>query len=211
MRNWQEKLFGKDKNNDEFLQSLKIDFFKDRIFAITPNGDVIDLPAESTPVDFAYNIHTEIGNSCVGAKVNDSIVTLDYKLKSGDVVEILTQKNKKPSEGWLKFVKTSIAREHIKSAVKGKDAGLMGEKPKAAELKVIVESRLGIIKDISSIISRSHINILNFETSAHPDNKFTINKVEIFIADKQKIEKLILKIRNVKGVKEVGSKLIKKQ
>ena len=114
LRAWQKEL----PDSKEFLKALKIDFFKDRIFAITPKGEVVDLPLGATPVDFAYAIHSQIGNQCVGAKVNDKIVPLSYKLQSGDLVKILTQKNKKPSESWLKFVKTTTARVYIKKALR---------------------------------------------------------------------------------------------
>ncbi len=93
-------------NPEDFLQSLKIDFFNDRILALTPTGEVIDLPAGATPVDFAYQIHSAIGNASTAAKVNGKIFPLHGELKSGDVVEIITQKNKSPSESWLDFVKT---------------------------------------------------------------------------------------------------------
>lgn len=116
LRNWQN--FSSD--SEEFLHSLKIDFFKDRIFVITPRGEVVDLPAGSTPVDFAYTIHSELGHQCTGARVNGNLAALDRELRSGDVVEILTQKGKKPSESWLRFVKTSFAKNHIKSALKKK-------------------------------------------------------------------------------------------
>jgi GTP pyrophosphokinase len=103
------------------LEALKIDFFQNRIFAFTPSGDVIDLPEDATPVDFAYQIHSEIGNTCAQAKVNDVLVKLDTALKSGDVVEIITDKNRKhPNADWLKFVKTHVARAHIKSSMKKK-------------------------------------------------------------------------------------------
>ena len=98
LQNWQEYFSGKKVSPEEFIQTMKTDFFKERIFVITPHGDVIDLPAGSTPVDFAYNIHTEIGNSCIGARVNDTMVPLDRELQSGDMVEIITQKGKKPNE-----------------------------------------------------------------------------------------------------------------
>ena len=209
LRNWQEKLFGKGRDDEEFLRALKIDFFKDRIFAITPKGDVIDLPFGATPVDFAYRVHSEVGNACVGAKVNDTIVSLDHQLKSGDVVEILTQKNKKPSEDWLKFVKTSMARDHVRAALKEKDSLRRGLRiHKKAELKIVVEDRVGLIKDISTAIARSHINIVNFRAYNTAGNKFPMDKVEIATTDKQKIEKLILKLKGIKGVREVGYKLI---
>lgn len=102
----------------EYLQSLeeiKIDIFKNRIFVFTPKGDVIDLPDESTPVDFAYAIHTDIGNTCIAAKINDVLSTLDQPLRSGDVIEIMTDKNRKgPNPDWLNFAKTRHARANVR-------------------------------------------------------------------------------------------------
>lgn len=109
---------GHFQDEREFLESLRIDFFKDRIFVFTPKGEVIDLPQGATPVDFAYRIHSEIGDRAMGAKVNGKMIPLDAELQSGDVVDILTQKSKKPSPKWLDFVKTSEARRHIASALK---------------------------------------------------------------------------------------------
>ena len=82
---------------------------------------MIDLPVGSTPIDFAYHVHSEIGNAATGAKVNGAMSTLDHVLKSGDVVEIVTQKGKKPSEDWLRFAKTTIARDHIRMALRKKN------------------------------------------------------------------------------------------
>jgi len=111
---WQKELSA----NQKYLEKLKIDVFQDRIFVFTPNGDVIDLPNGATPIDFAYSVHTDVGNQCVGALINNQIATLDKKLKSGDVVDILTDKNRKfPNADWLKFAKTSIARNKIKTAL----------------------------------------------------------------------------------------------
>ncbi len=102
-------------NNLSDLDSLKIDFFQNRIFVFTPNGDVIDLPENATPVDFAYHIHTDIGNKCNGALVNEQMVSLDTALRSGDVVEVIVDKNRKgPSRDWLKFVKTHVAKSRIR-------------------------------------------------------------------------------------------------
>ncbi|MCS7263552.1 MAG: bifunctional (p)ppGpp synthetase/guanosine-3',5'-bis(diphosphate) 3'-pyrophosphohydrolase [Armatimonadetes bacterium] len=109
------------RDASEFTRSVVGDLFRDQVFVFTPKGDVIDLPKGSTPVDFAYRIHTEIGNRCVGAKVNGKIVTLDYQLQTGDVVEIITSKQAKgPSPDWLRFVKTSQARNRIKRFLKEK-------------------------------------------------------------------------------------------
>lgn len=102
-------------NNLSDLDVLKIDFFQNRIFVFTPKGDVIDLPENATAVDFAYQIHSDIGNKCNSTLVNDQMVSLDTPLKSGDVVEIIVDKNRKgPSRDWLKFIKTNAARQQIK-------------------------------------------------------------------------------------------------
>lgn len=109
------KIEQKIKSNQELLENLRVDIFSDRIFVLTPRGDVKDLPSFATPVDFAYSVHTEIGNHCIGAKVNGIIMPLEYELKSGEVVEIITRKNAKPSLHWLSFLKTNHARDSIRS------------------------------------------------------------------------------------------------
>lgn len=116
LREWQTEL-GKD--DVEFVKTLKLDFFRNQIFAFTPRGEVIELPEESTPIDFAYKIHSEVGNRATGAKANNRIVPFEYKIKNGDVIEILTSKeNKKPSRSWLDFVKTSTAKSNIRKFYK---------------------------------------------------------------------------------------------
>jgi len=114
LANWQDQL----KNQNDFLESLKIDVFKNRIFVFTPKGDVIDLPDGASPIDFAYQIHSDIGDHIYGAKVNDKMTGLDGELKNGDIVCIITQKNAKPKLDWLKFTKTTKAKERIKSFCK---------------------------------------------------------------------------------------------
>lgn len=103
------------KDADEFLRSVTEDLFTDQVFVFTPKGDVIDLPAGSTPVDFAYRIHSDLGNRCVGAKVNGRIVPLNYQFHNGDIVEIISRSNAVPSQDWLSFVRTSTARNRIKA------------------------------------------------------------------------------------------------
>ena len=110
---YQEKTRG--ISPDKYLESLKLDFFNKRIFVFTPQGDVIDLPEGATPVDFAYAIHSEVGHRCDQAKIDGKITTLSQILKNGEMVEIITDKNRKPSRSWLEFVKTNLARNQIKS------------------------------------------------------------------------------------------------
>ena len=119
------------KDDIEFLRSVTGDLFADQVFVFTPKGDVVDLPAGSTPIDFAYRIHSDLGNRVVGAKVNARIVPLSYKFKNGDIAEVISRSSGSPSLDWLAFAKTSTARSRIKaffrklhyaeSVVKGRD------------------------------------------------------------------------------------------
>ncbi len=111
MLEWQTEL----KDPREFMEALKIDLFEEEVFVFTPKGDVISLKTGSTPIDFAYAIHTEVGNHCVGAKVNGAIVPLSYELQMGDRIDVLTNKNASPSRDWLNIVKTSSARSKIRN------------------------------------------------------------------------------------------------
>ena len=108
----------------EFVEGIKLDIFQDQVFVFTPKGEVKDLPAGATPLDFAYRIHTDVGHRCIGAKVNNRLVPLEYKLKNGDIVEIVTTKSEHgPSRDWLKIVTTSHAKEKIRQWFKRKDRG----------------------------------------------------------------------------------------
>jgi len=107
------------QDTSDFIKQIKFDVFKDRIFVFTPKGDVFDLPEGSTPIDFAYYVHSDIGNRAVSALVNDKIAPLSQELKNGDLVEIVTEKKRQgPSRDWLKFVKTATARTKIKQNLK---------------------------------------------------------------------------------------------
>jgi GTP pyrophosphokinase len=107
---WQKEM----TDPNEFLSSLKMDLYPDEVYTFTPKGKVVVVPAGGTPIDFAYTIHTEVGHTCVGAKVNSRMVPLRTKLRTGDIVEIVTQKDHKPSRDWLTFVKSPRARNKIK-------------------------------------------------------------------------------------------------
>lgn len=117
---WQKDL----QDPKDFLDTLKMDLFSSQVFVFTPKGEVIDLPAGSTPLDFAFKIHTDVGCHCVGAKVNGKMVTIDHPLSSGDIVEIVTNSNSSgPSVDWLKIVKSSTAKNKIRSWLKKQNNG----------------------------------------------------------------------------------------
>ena len=111
---WQSEL----QDPAEFLDTVKLDLFADDVYVFTPKGELKELPRGSTPIDFAYAVHTEVGNNCVGARVNGKIVPLSYKLHSGDSVEILTRKDMRPNRDWLQFVKTSKAKAKVRQFLK---------------------------------------------------------------------------------------------
>ncbi len=118
---WLRQLLETDGEGDpaEFLEALKVDLFEDEVFVFTPKGELKNLSAGSTPLDFAYAVHTDIGHRCVGAKVNNKIVPLHYSLRSGDIVEILTSKQERgPSRDWLALVRTNRARNKIRASLK---------------------------------------------------------------------------------------------
>ena len=132
--NWlRQMLEWQQETNDpqEFMEALKIDLYTDEVFVFTPKGEVINLPTGSTPIDFAYRVHTAVGNKCVGAKVNGRIVPLDAKLKTGDQVEILTsQSSVGPSRDWLKIAASSQAKSKIRKFFKDRDKDFNFEKGK---------------------------------------------------------------------------------
>jgi GTP diphosphokinase / guanosine-3',5'-bis(diphosphate) 3'-diphosphatase len=105
------------KEGEEFIAELKSDFFSHRVFVFTPQGDVVDLPVDSSPIDFAYAIHSDIGDHTAGAKVNGKLVSLDTLLKNGDIVEIATKNSAHPTQKWLEIARTSLARRHIQSTL----------------------------------------------------------------------------------------------
>jgi len=202
LREWQKAVRG----SDEFFESLRIDFFKDRIFVLTPLGDVLDLPDGATPVDFAYQIHSTVGHECAGAKINGKIAPLDAKLESGDLVEILSQKGKGPSSDWLNFVKTNLAKERIRNALKSKNAKLIIKiKKPAVEFKITVRDRIGILKDVSNAISSKKINIISLNTDTKNKN-FPVLNVTLNLKDKNKLQSVVLGLKKIKGVEEVNYK-----
>ena len=121
LRDLLDMLQSEENDPKEFMHLLKIDLFGDEIFVFTPTGDLIQLPANSTPIDFAYCVHTEVGQSCLGAKINNKVVPLNTILKNGDNVEIITSTSQRPNYGWLEFAVTSKARNKIKNYLHKKE------------------------------------------------------------------------------------------
>jgi GTP pyrophosphokinase len=117
LANWQKEVV----DNQEFMRELKFDALSHRIFIFTPKGDVKDLPLGATPIDFAYCLHTELGDRTVGAKVNGKMVSLDSELKSGDVCEIILAKEpRRPNSDWLEFVATNLARREVQKGLRAR-------------------------------------------------------------------------------------------
>ena len=133
----------------EFVEGIKLDIFQDQVFVFTPKGDIKDLPAGATPLDFAYRIHTDVGHRTIGAKVNNRLVPLDYRLKNGDIVEIVTTKGEHgPSRDWMNVVRTSHAREKIRQWFKRKDRDeniVHGREALERELRRLARTNLGAV------------------------------------------------------------------
>lgn len=116
--NWIKEIIEVQKevlSTDELVKKIKLDIFQDRIFVFSPKGDVFELPEKSTPIDFAYAVHSNVGNKTASVLINDRLARLDQELRNGDMVKIITEKNRQyPNPDWLKFVKTRRAKERIK-------------------------------------------------------------------------------------------------
>ena len=151
----------------DFMETLKIDFFTDEVFVFTPKGDVINLPDGSTPIDFAYRVHTAVGNNCVGAKVDGRIVPINYKLKNGNIVEVITQPNGSgPSRDWLKIVKSTQAKNKIRQWFKQEDRDsniAKGKEQLEKEIKRLGYKPTDILKDewIKNVASKISINSID--------------------------------------------------
>ncbi|MCD6500899.1 bifunctional (p)ppGpp synthetase/guanosine-3',5'-bis(diphosphate) 3'-pyrophosphohydrolase [bacterium] len=151
LRKWREDF----KDSEKISEYLKSELFRDRVFILTPKGDVFDLPKGATAVDFAYAVHSEIGDHCIGAKVNGKLVPLNQVLETGQRVEILTNKNKTPSSDWLRFIKTAKARSKIKNFLEAA-YGISPEKPK----RTFLREKVSVIKKILPIKRKREPQVL---------------------------------------------------
>ncbi|MFI5268858.1 MAG: RelA/SpoT family protein, partial [Chloroflexota bacterium] len=155
----------RDVSAGEFVESVKIDLFQDQIFVFTPRGEVKTLPSRSTPVDFAYRVHTDVGNHCVGAKVNDRLVSLDTQLLNGDIVVVLTSKAKSPSRDWLDIVRTPGAREKIRQWFKRQERDeniVRGKELLDKELRRLAGQSLAAVGDrMPAVVEAMHYKALD--------------------------------------------------
>lgn len=175
---WQNDL----RDAREFMESLKIDLFADTVFVFTPKGDVVELPAGSCPLDFAYRVHTDVGHRCVGAKINGRIVQLDTKLGNGDIVEVLTRKEGNPSRDWLSFVKTSQAKNRIRQWFKKekRDENIVrGKEILEKEIRKLGLEPTDILKadKLLEIVKSFNFFTLDDAYAAIGDGALTVNKV----------------------------------
>jgi GTP diphosphokinase / guanosine-3',5'-bis(diphosphate) 3'-diphosphatase len=143
-------------DNRDFMNAVRVELYPEEVYAFTPKGDIKEFPRGATPLDFAYSIHTDIGHQCIGARVNGKLVTLRYKLKNGDIVEILTQPNHNPSRDWLAIVQTSRARNKIKQWLNA------NERVKAIELgKKLLEKQIRKHKlNVKKVLKEDQLNTL---------------------------------------------------
>lgn len=213
----------KDLNDpNDFMDTLKVDFFADEVFVFSPKGDVINLPEGSTPIDFAYRIHTQVGNTCVGAKVNGRIVPLSYKLSSGNIVDIITNSNSGPSLDWLNIVKSNQAKKKISQYFKIKDRDKNIEKGKEIlekEAKRLNYNVNEFLKDEWIDEVRAKLNVstiddlyaaLGFGTVKLSQvtaklidiyNRFNKKPIKNIVKSKRKVQKSDIDVKGVDGVK----------
>jgi GTP pyrophosphokinase len=182
---WQNEL----KDPREFMETLKIDLFTDEVFVFTPKGDVINLPDGSTPIDFAYRVHTAVGNSCVGAKVDGRIVPLNHKLKNGNIVEIITNPNSNgPSRDWLNIVKSTQAKTKIRQFFKLKEKDLnivKGKELLEREVKRLGYKTSDILREdwLKNVSNKLSINAIDDLYAALGYGSITLNQVILKLRD----------------------------
>ncbi len=175
------------KDYSEIMEEIKMDLLKEKIYVLTPKGKVIELPVGSTPIDFAYKIHTEIGNHAERAKVNGKLVPLDYELKNGDVVEIIVNKKKYPSPDWLNFVKTTNARKKIRKYLLENQIKILNLSRFVLIIKT--KNKPEIIDKILDFLKEKKIKIVYFNTLIKPG--FISLKIKIEKENKKELENLV--------------------
>lgn len=206
LKDWQKDI----SDSEEFMQSLKIDFFRNRIFCLTPKGDVIDLPEGATALDFAYRVHSKIGDTATGARVNGKMVPLNHELANAEVVEIITQKNKKPNPDWLQFVKTEMAKKHIQASIRreSQEKVFTAHRGKTlVEIRVIAKDRLGLLNELAAVVTSFKI-VMKGVRSEREQRSHPLIIMNCPVKSNDELRKLVMKLKSVKGVLEVEYKII---
>jgi len=187
--------------NNEFIESLKIDIFKDRIFVLTPKWDTVNLPAWSTPIDFAYEIHTYLWNHIVTAKVNGQVYPLDKELHNWDVVDVIIDKNKKPNPFWISFVKTTKAKNCIKSFLKNENKDLHRERGRDIMNKYLEKCWFEKLdKDLSLL------KILDWKENSFEERWQILEQVWNFSITASSLLKRIFKVKKIKQTNKIDKK-----
>lgn len=193
---WQQDL----KSTREFMESLKISLFDDEVYVFTPKGDLKKLPKGATPIDFAYLIHTEVGNTCVGARVNKKMVPLDYELKSGDIVEIITSRSSSgPSTDWLKVAKTPAARNKIRAFLRKKNQEMNRERGRElfvremGKYSLTPEENVKATENLNAFLEKEHLKDIEDLYVAIGEGRYSarsvVNKVVPYAIRKRLQEK----------------------
>lgn len=214
-----ELLENPDSDAEEFINEFKLNLFSDEIYIFTPKGDLRVLPKDSTTLDFAFDIHTDIGMSCIGAKVNSKLMPLSHVLKSGDQVEILRSKKQKPKEDWLKFVTTARAKSKIKSALKEEQKRIASDgkeilQRKLGQMKVhfssenvsIIEKFFGIkgATELYFQIAKGKLNLSNLKELQIDNKNFVIPKATKSESKETNFEEIITSIDTKKDTIVIG-------
>jgi GTP pyrophosphokinase len=212
--NWMKKLMEwrhEVEDANEFVDGMKTDVFQDRVYVFTPRGDIIDLPAGSTPIDFAYHVHTEIGNRCRGSKINGKLVTLDYQLKTGDQVEILTAKQGGPSRDWLNpnlgLVQTQRARSKIRAWFKHQN-----REQNLSQGKLILErelKRLGMTDyDLEKLVTQFDFRTVDDLYVAVGCGDVSLGHIVNTLSEEEKNDNNFLNLRPTIAPKDVGKNAV---
>ena len=165
------------------------------------------MPEGATPLDFAFAIHSDIGMQASGARVNDKFVSLDTHLNNGDVVEVITQKGKKPSADWLRFIKTGLAKNQIRSALKEKqDRFRSKSETSGLEFKIVNQNRPGYLKDVTRVLGEMKINPLYLKSQTDARGALAALTIRTELLPKSRLEPLLVRLKKIPGTKEVGYK-----
>ncbi|MDE7402927.1 MAG: TGS domain-containing protein, partial [Muribaculaceae bacterium] len=180
-----------------FLDTIKLNLFASEIYVFTPRGDLLTLPADSTVLDMAFSIHSDLGTHCIAGKVNHRLVPLNHKLESGDQVEIITSKSQKPQKEWLGFVNTAKARNRLRRLL-GPEAKVETHNLEAT-IRVVGEDRPGILGEMASTVSlRLGVNITNLHISTG-DGNFDCT-MQLTASNKCPLRKILYTLTQIKGV-----------